>query len=100
MTFTFDQNSSYQTLIGVFVSSIIHLVILVISILSIIMILNRRNTSTSIDKIAKDLTNDLEKQYFAKNNDAYFALKLTSLNSQKLLDKSYFTFQIQQNGYL
>ena len=84
MTFTFDGHSSYKTSIGRFISTIIHLVILIISILSIITILNRENSFTSINKIAKNLTNDPEKQYFAKNNDAYFALKLTGQDREKL----------------
>ena len=84
MTFTFDGHSSYKTFIGGFISTIIHLVILIISILSIITILNRENSFTSINKIAKKLTNDPEKQYFTKNRDIYFAYKLTDQNREKL----------------
>ena len=84
MTFTFDGHSSYKTFIGGFLSTIIHLAILVISILSIITIINIKNSFTSINKIAKNVTNDPEKQYFAKNNDFYFAYKLTGQNREKL----------------
>ena len=47
----------------------------------------------SIYKIAKDLTNDPEKHYFAKNNDIYFTFKLTGPNSERLLDKTYLHFK-------
>ena len=48
--------------------------------------------------IFRDLTNNSEKHYFAKNN-AYFALKMIGPDADKMLDPTYFKFEIKQVHY-
>ena len=52
----------------------------------------------NVTSIQKDLTNDNEKHYFAKN-DVYFAFRLTGPNPELLFDPSYITFEISQLFY-
>ena len=99
VTFTYDGHSKYKSFIGGVVSLIIDLAVFIITVLSIVMIFQRGNTSTSVNKIAKDLTDDQEKHYFSQNNEVYFAFKLIGPTPEKLLDKTYLLFEIQQNGY-
>ena len=49
----------------------------------------------NINTFQNDLFNNEEKHYFTKN-DISFAFKLTGPNPEKMLDTSYFTFNINQ----
>ena len=60
-----------------------------------ISIFQRSKVTTSINTIYKDLSSDSEKHYFAKNS-AFFALNLNGANSDKLLDPTYFKFEMNQ----
>ena len=66
INFSFNGNDSFETLFGGLVSVAIKFGVLVISILLTISIFQRGNTSTSVNKIFKNMTNDQEKHYFAK----------------------------------
>ena len=66
VNFSFNGNDSFETFLGGLVSMTIKLGVLVIAILLTISIFQRDNTSTSVYKIFKDITNDQEKHYFAK----------------------------------
>ena len=66
VNFSFNGHDSFETLLGGLVSVIIKLGVLVIAILLTISIFQRDNTSTSVYKFFKDITNDQEKHYFAK----------------------------------
>ena len=59
-------------------------------------VFQRGKPTTSINTIYRELTNDETKHYFAKDT-VYFALKLIGPNPEKLIDPTYFTFQIVQN---
>ena len=71
-----------------------------ITIMLTITIIQKGNTSSGVSMIMKDITNDPTKHYFAQNSDVYFAVKLLGPTSEKLLDKSYFKFEIVQNSYI
>ena len=66
VNFSFNGDNSFETLFGGLVSVTIKLGVLVIAILLTISIFQRDNTSTSVYKIFKDITNDQENHYFAK----------------------------------
>ena len=98
VTFIFDWHFSYKAFIGGFISTLIHLAFFCHIHLTNYHNFNIKNSSTSIYKIAKDLTSYPEKQYFTKNNDIYFSYKLTGPNPEKLFDKIILHFK--QSGYL
>ena len=52
-------------------------------------------SSLNVNQVQKDITYDEEKHYFAKDNIS-FAFKLFGPNPEKLIDKSYFNFEIIQ----
>ena len=66
VSFSFNGNDSFDTLLGGFVSVVLKLFALAIAILLTISIFQRDSTSTSVNKVIKDITNDPEKHYFAK----------------------------------
>ena len=66
-------------------------------IIVLITIFQRSNSSLNVSTIQKDLTNDNEKHYFAKN-DVYFAIGLRGPNPEIILDPTYFTFEILQTN--
>ena len=72
VTLTFDGKSSFKTLFGALISIVIMLSVLSIFGLLVYWIIIKIMTSTSINKIFKDYTNDSEMHYFAKS-DVYFA---------------------------
>ena len=76
---------------------IIKVSIFVISVSLLITIFQRSNFSFYVSTIQKDLTNDNEKHYFAKN-DVYFAIELRGPNPEIILDPTYFTFEILQTN--
>ena len=98
ITFTYNGRSSYQSFIGGSLSVLVQIAVTIIMVLSTITIFQRGKTSTSINTIAKDLTNDPENHYFTQNNQVYFGIKLIGPHPEKLLDKTYLNLQIQQNG--
>ena len=64
-----------------------------------ITIFQRGKITTSINKVFKDVTNDPTKHYFARDN-IYFAFRLNGPNPEKLLDPTYFKFDILQSKSL
>ena len=63
-------------------------------------IFQRGNTSSSLNTIMKDITGDSQKHYFANNTEVYFAIRLTGPTPEKLLDTSYFKFELVQKSYI
>ena len=66
VTFSFNGQDSFTTFLGGITTILIKMAVLIIAILLTIAIFEKGNTSTSINKIIKDITNDNEKHYFAK----------------------------------
>ena len=99
ITFTYNGRPSYQSFVGGSLSVLVQIVVFIIMVLSTVTIFQRGKTSTSINTIAKDLTNDPESHYFTQKNQVYFAIKLIGPNPEKLLDKTYLNLQIQQIGF-
>ena len=81
-------------------STIIKTAVISITIILTITIFQRDNTSTNVNSTIKDITNDQNKHYFTENGGTYFAIKLQGPTPEKLLDSSYFTFQLLQNSYI
>ena len=65
ITLSFNGEDAFTTLLGGITSILIKAGVLVIAILMTLTIIQRGNTSTSINKIVKDTTNDPDKHYFA-----------------------------------
>ena len=82
------------------VSILIELTILSIIVMQTIAIIKRESTTFISHKVIKDISKDITPHYFAKNKDIYFALRLTGPNPEKLLDSSYFSFNIYQAEYI
>ena len=76
---------------------IIRIITFAISVSLLITIFQRSNSNLNVSFIQKDLTNDNEKHYFAKN-DIYFAIGLKGPNPEIILDPTYFTFEILQTN--
>ena len=99
INFTYNGQSSFKTLLGGIVSCFIKLGIVVISVLMTITILQKDNTSVTINTMYKDITNDQTEHYFAKNSDVYFAIVLKGRYPDLIFDKRYVTLNIFQNSY-
>ena len=99
ISFTYEGKSSFKTLFGGFVSILIELAILSIIVMLTITIIKRESASFNSYKVIKDISTDLTQHYFAKNKDIYFAIRLSGPNPEKLLDSSYFSFNIYQAEY-
>ena len=63
---SFNGSDTYKTVLGGFASIIIKLGALAIAILLIITIFQRDNSTISVYKTFKDITNNQESHYFAK----------------------------------
>ena len=74
MTLTYKGKDQIKTLIGGLISIVIKVITLAIVMKLTITIFSRSNTTTTINKIFKDVTNDKTKHYFAKDN-IYFAFR-------------------------
>ena len=98
VSFTCDGKEKFHTFFGGIVSIIIRIFIIAIAISLIITIVQRNNSTFSVTTFQKDLTNDSEKHYFAKN-DIFFNFKLFGPNPEILLDSTYFNLQIRQYNY-
>ena len=96
--FTYHGDQDFKTLLGGIVSNFIRLGVLVVAIILTVTVVQRGKITTGINTIFKDLTNDDTKHYFAKDN-VYFAFKLNGPNPEKLLDPTYFKFEILQINY-
>ena len=82
---------------------IIRIITFAISVSLLITIFQRSNSNLNVSFIQKDLTNDNEKHYFAKNDIyiyiyIYFAIGLRGPNPEIILDPTYFTFEILQTN--
>ena len=66
VNFSFDGHDSFDTFLGGLTTVVIKLGVIIIAILLTISIFQRDNTSTNVNKIIQDITNDQEKHYFAK----------------------------------
>ena len=66
VNFSFNGKDSFSTFPGGITTVIIKVGVLVIAILLTMSIFQRGNTTTSVNKVIKDITNDDEKHYFAK----------------------------------
>ena len=97
--FTFDGKEKFQTFFGGVVSIIIRVFIIAIAISLSVTIVQRSNSTFSVTTFQRDLTNDKEKHYFAKN-DIFFNLKMYGPNPEVLLDPTYFNLKISQVNYL
>ena len=100
ITFTYDGNESFKTLFGGIASIAIRMTVLIIALMLLLTVIQRGNTFYSYNKVFRDLTNDSTQHYFAKKSEAYFAIKLTGPNPEKLLDPSYFSFSLLQANYI
>ena len=100
VTFTYEGKSAHKSFIGGIISFTVQLITLIILISSTITVFQKGKSSNSINSVAKNLTNDTEKHYFAQNNQVYFALNLYGPNPEKILDESYISLKIEQKGYL
>ena len=69
--FTFDGKVKFQTFFGGVVSIIIRIFIIAIAISLSVTIVQRSNSTFSVTTFQRDLANDKEKHYFAKN-DIFF----------------------------
>ena len=96
---TYNGKDSYKTLFGGIVSIAIQLFALFISIVLMVSIFQRSNSTFTTNKIIKDITYDTTQHYFAQNKDVYFAIRLTGPTPEKLLDKTYFSFNMYQANY-
>ena len=70
--FTYQGKDEFKTLFGGIVSLIIKIFIIAIALSLIITIIQRGNSSYSINTVFKDNTDSEDIHYFAKN-DVYFA---------------------------
>ena len=75
VNFTCDGDDKFKTFFGGIVSVLIRIFILAIAILLTVMIINKEKSTFSATITQKDLTNDEEKHYFAKN-DIFIGLNL------------------------
>ena len=66
VTFAFNGKDSFTTLLGGTTTILIKIGVLIVSILLTISIFQKDNSSRSVNKIIKDVTNDKMKHYFAK----------------------------------
>ena len=66
ISFSFNGEDTFSTIFGGITTIIIKVVVLVIAIFLTMSIFQKGNTTTSINKVIKDITNDDEKHYFAK----------------------------------
>ena len=78
VNFTCDGNDKFKTFFGGIVSVLIRIFIFVIAIWLSVMIINKQKSTFSVTTTQKDLTNDEEKHYFAKN-DIFIGLNLVGL---------------------
>ena len=92
---TYKGNDGYKSLAGGFVSTLIYIISLIMIGVLMKVVITKGNLSTSINQVVKDLTNNSESHYFSKN-DISFAIKLIGPTPEKLLDSSYFYFDIFQ----
>ena len=79
-------------------SVVVRWTVLVIGLILTVSIFQRSKITASINSVFKDLTYNSEKHYFT-NDKVYFALKLKGPNSDKLLDPTYFNFELRQAHY-
>ena len=94
---TYKGKDSFRSFSGGFVSVLIYAITLsMIGVLMRVVILKEKS-NFSVNQIQKDITNNNEKHYFAKDNIS-FAIKLLGPNPEKLIDKSYFKFEIMQTS--
>ena len=98
VNFTCDGKDKFQTFFGGVVSIIIRIFIIAIAISLSVTIVQRSNSTFSVTTFQRDLANDKENHYFAKN-DIFFNLKLYGPNPEILLDPTYFNLQISQAKY-
>ena len=63
---SFNGNDSYQTFYGGATTLLIKIGVLIISVLLTISIFQKGNTTTSVNRVIQDITNDPTKHYFAK----------------------------------
>ena len=80
VTLTYDGKSSFKTLFGALISIVIMFTVLSIFGVLSYWIIFKIKTTTSINKIFKDNTNDSEMHYFAKS-DVYFAFAIILTNN-------------------
>ena len=97
--FTYNGKSEVKSLFGGIVSTIIRAIVFLIALMLTITIFQRGNITTSINTIFKDLTNDSVKHYIARDG-IYFAFRLNGPYPEKLLDPTYFKFEILQSSYI
>ena len=98
VNFTCDRKENFQTFFGGVVSIIIRIFIIAIAISLSVTIFQRSDSKLSVTTIQRDLENDKEKHYFAKN-DIFVNLKLYGPNPETLLDPTYFNLKISQASY-
>ena len=98
VSFTWDGKEKFQTFFGGVVSVIIRIFIIAIATSLSVTIVQRSNSTFSVTTFQRDLANDKENHYFAKN-DIFFNLKLLGPNPEILLDPTYFDLQINQVSY-
>ena len=98
VNFTCDGKEKFQTFFGGAVSIIIRIFVIAIAISLSVTIVQRSNSTFSVTTFQRDLANDKENHYFAKN-DIFFNLKLLGPNPEVLLDPTYFDLQINQVNY-
>ena len=95
LSLTYKGKDKFKTLGGGIISIIVKLITFAVALTLTVTVFQRGKSATSINTIYKDLTNDQTKHYFMKDT-IYFGLKLIGPNPEKLLDPTYFTFQIIQ----
>ena len=66
VSFSFNGNDSFSTILGGITTVIIKAGVLLVAIFLTMSIFQRGQTTTSVNKVIKDITNDDEKHYFAK----------------------------------
>ena len=96
---TYKGKDAFRSFSGGFMSVLIYAITLsMIGVLMRVVILKEKS-NLSVNQIQKNIEDDNEKHYFARDNIS-FAFKLIGPNPEKLIDKSYFSFEIKQVSYI
>lgn len=95
---SYKGKTSFKTTFGGVVSILIKILLTLYGILLFKEVVTKGNTTKSVTNIVKDLTKDTTKHYISKGTFA-FAVKLQGLYPERMLDPTYFKFEISQVKY-